>query len=670
MPERFEDWDGLWIRGCKSDADPGTLARGYYWLAINMLNEGGVLTARPGHRCIIKLPPGNLQGGALFRPKAGLEEMVVVIAGHAYVSPWPFESWTLLDHIHFVEHAKQVFFELAEQSAERITEDLDSAIQIITPKSMLLMQDGGLSPCGWYDGSDNGQLRDHPYQTPAGGPMKWIGDRLWVGVGNAVYASDISNPLSFRELIYLGGVGAFTFASEVTALAATPGLETRQLMVFTENECSILLANIRARESWADTENMQQQIFAVGCPSQRSVVEHFGNISWVSAQGYMTFDAATQAKLKARIPIRDAELRVSKMELHEDLSLVAAGAYQKYLALSVPYADLYNKHTWVLNNASFESMVDDSGPSWAGIWLGTRPVQWVYGTIAGAERIFHFSADEDGQNRLWESFLSQRLDNGCPFPWYVLTRGFFGLTSEARKPLGADCQFCYADMAITGIEEDLNLAVFYAGGMRGAFKRIANRLYKAERGNLQSGREYTATTEVFAYKPQSRRGRTEDARGLDGETESGSCPIERDLTEDVDESFQLLIAGYGPATLRWVRAHVTVEPDDYDGDPSACSEETGVKALRFDGAGATGETTEEVDAALEAELIYFFESNKSEAVVDGDFSSVGVGYAQTIISQAAADRAASIYATKQADRDIQGQKPNILSQGKGFDEAV
>lgn len=668
--QRFEDWDGLWIRGCKSDADPGTLARGYYWMAVNMLNEGGVLTARPGHRCIVKLPPGNLQGAALFRPKVGLEEMVVVIEGHVYVSPWPFEVWTLLDAIQFVPHAKQIYFELAEQSAERITQDLDSAIQIIEPKSVLMMQDGGFSPCGWYNGSDNGQLRDYPYQTPAGGPMKWIGDRLWVGVGNSVYASDISNPFSFRELIYLGGVGAFTFPTEVTALAATPGLETKQLMVFTEHDCSILLANVRARDTWPQIENMQQQVFAVGCPSQRSVVEHFGNISWLSQQGFTTFDAATQAKLKMRIPIRDSELRVSKIDLHEDMSLCAAGAFQKYIAMSVPYADLYNKHTWVLNNASFESMVDDSGPSWAGIWLGTRPVQWVYGVVAGTERIYHVSADEDGQNRLWESFLPQRLDNGCPFPWYVMTRGFFGLTSETKKPLGADCKFCYADVALTGVEEDLNLAIYYAGGMRGAFKRVANRLFKVERGNLQSGREYTATTGVFAYKPQSRRARTEDARGLEDEEETGSCPIERDKTEEIDESFQLLVAGYGPATIRWIRTLVTEEAEDYDGAADACEDETGVKVLRFDGAGATGETVEETDAALESEPIYFFESNQTETVTDGEFSSVGVGHAQTIISQACADRAARIYAQKQADRDVQGQKPPVLSQGKGFDETV
>lgn len=665
---RIEDFDALWLKGCKSDTDPGVLPRGYFWLAVNMLNEAGVLTCRPGMRCVVKLPEGKLQGGALFRPKVGLEEMVVVVDGHVYVSPYPFTSWRMLDNLHFLPHAKQIYFCLTEQSVQRITTDLESALEVIEPKAVLIMQDGGNTAPAWYDGSNSGHLRDFPFQTPAGGPMRWVGDRLWVGVGSNVYASDIANPLSFRELVYLGGVGAFTFPGEVTALAITPSLEVRQLLVFTEFNCSLLQANIRQRATWENTEGFQQEVFSIGCPSQRSVTEHFGGLTWMSNQGVMTLDTAVSTKHTARIPMRDSELHVSKIELHENLDLVAGGAYQKYVLMSVPAHDLFNKHTWVLNNASYESLSDTGGPSWSGYWLGTRPVEWIFGNIATTERCYHLSADEDDQNRLWECFLEERLDNGCPIPWLLITRGYFGLTSETQKRLGADCRFCYADLALTGIEEDLDLAVFYAGGMRGAFKKLLQKKIKVLRGVFRSGQNYDINTPIFAYKAQARRPRTEDARGQDADVDTGSCPIERDKNEDTDECFQLAVAGYGPATIRWIRALATDENDEYDGDPDACKDETKDSALRYDGAGA-----QDADiTALGAKLEHYFESSQTANVADdsGDFASVAVGFAQTIISQACADRVAGIVALKQADRDVQGQMPNILSYGKGFDETV
>lgn len=670
--DRFEDFDGLFIKGAKSDAEPGLIPRGYYWMAVNMLNVGGVLSCRPGYRCIVRLPEGKLQGAALFRPKVGLEEMLVVIEGHVYASLWPFQNWRMLTNLHFSPSAKQIYWSMTEQSARRLDDTLESAIEVIDPRAVIFMQDGGFTAPGWYDGSNSGHLRDHPFQTPIGSVMKWVGDRLWVADGANVYASDISNPFSFREIIYLGGVGSFTFPSEVTAMAITPSLEVKQLLVFTESNCSLLQANIRARDTWPNVENFQQEVFAIGCPSQRSVVEHVGGLAWMTQQGIVTFDTAVSTKHTARVPIRDSELHVSKMELHEDLSLVAGAAFQKYILMSVPAHDLYNKHTWVLNNASYESLNDTATPSWSGYWLGTRPVEWVYGTMATSERIYHVSADEDGQNRLWETFLEERLDNGCPIAWLFASRGYFGLTSETAKRMGQDCKFCYADVALTGIEEDLDLAVFFAGGMRGAYKPILQRRIKVARGCLRPGQEYSAQTDIFAFKPQTRKERTEDVRGQDDDVDTGSCPVERDVSEYIDESFQLLVAGHGPATIRWLRVLATIKNDDLDGEGTACTDETGENALRFDGAGVKANSLAEADAALAGRAIRWFESNQTASVTsdDGAFSSVAAGHAESIVSQAAADRVAQVIALKQADRDVQGQQPPILSYGKGFDETV
>jgi len=670
--DRLEDFDALFLRGSKSDGEPGMLSRGYYWMSVNMLNVGGVLSCRPGYRCIVRLPQGHLQGASLFRPKVGLEEMLVVIEGHVYAAVWPFTSWRLLTNLHFSPSAKQIYWSMTEQSARRLDDTLESAIEIIDPRATLFIQDGGFTAPGWYDGSNSGHLRDHPFQTPIGGVMRWVGDRLWVADGSNVFASDIADPFSFREIIYLGGVGSFSFQSEVTAMALTPSLEVRQLLVFTESNCSLLQANIRDRSAWPNTAGFQQEVFAIGCPSQRSIVEHVGGLTWMTQQGVVTLDTAVNTKHTARVPIRDSELHISKMELHEDISLVAGAAFQKFVLMSVPAHDLYNKHTWVLNNASYESLTDESGPSWSGYWMGTRPVEWVYGTMATTERIYHVSADEDGENRLWESFLEERLDNGCPIAWCFESRGYFGQTSEVQKRLGQDCKFCYADVKLAGIEEDLDLAVFYAGGLRGSYKPILQRRIKVARGCFRQGQEYSDQTDVFAYKPQVRKERTEDARGQSMDQETGSCPVEREKNEDTDDCFQLMVAGHGPATLCWLRVLATPEVDDFDGEGTACTNEEGERALRFDGAGAKTDTLAEADAALSGRAIRWFESNQTASVTsdDGVFSSVAVGHAESIVSQAAADRVAQVIATKQADRDVQGQQPAILSYGKGFDETV
>jgi len=207
--ERLLDFDGTFFRGAKSDSDPGQTPLGYYWSGMNLINVGGVLSCRPGYRCIVQFPAGNLQGATIFRPLVGLEQLVVAIDGVIYAADWPFKDFHILPNVQMVPHAKQVFWSLTIQAAHRITDDFASAIEVIPPRAVLFIQDGGLSAPAWYDGSNSGHVRDKAFETPAGGPMEWVGDRLWVAVDTKVFASDIANPVSFREQIYLGGVPGY-----------------------------------------------------------------------------------------------------------------------------------------------------------------------------------------------------------------------------------------------------------------------------------------------------------------------------------------------------------------------------------------------------------------------------------------------------------------------------
>jgi hypothetical protein len=385
---------------------------------------------------------------------------------------------------------------------------------------------------------------------------------------------------------------------------------------------------------------------------------------WFSPGGVVWFDPATSGKITARLPLRDNEMLLSKSRLSGDLSLVAAAAYGQFLLMSVPHEDIYNKQTWVLNGASIETLTDDSGPAWCGYWLGTRPVEWVYGLIAGQERIFHVSADEDGENRLWECFTPDRLDNGCPITWSVETRGYFGQTAKVEKKLpGSDCRMGWADVAMVGIEEDLDLGIFYAGGVRGAYKHVLAKRISVQKGSVNSGQEITATTQMFGFKAQSRKIRSEDANQQSVTEDTGSCPVESDKNENLDENFQLLIVGHGPATIRWIRVFGFTSPEDLSGEPQACLNETPINAIRFDGEGVAMTDLAAVIEDLGVRPIRRYTANKTAILSDQGFIEVGVGFAESIVSQDAADRVAEVIATKMADSKLGMDLPLILSGG-------
>lgn len=660
-------FDALWYGGMKSDCDPSLLPPSMYWLGYNVVNEGGTISTRPGYRCIVDLPAGKLQGITIFRPSNGIEQLVVAVNGRIYVSSYPFATWRLLDNVLFTEHARQIFWVQTEQSVQRLTaNDLGSASEVIPTKRVLFMQDGGATAPAFYDGTLSGHIRDNLFETPTGGPMAWLGDRLWVAKGSHVFASDISNPFSFREQIYLGGTAAFTFATDVTALASTPGSESPQLLVFTEHNTSLVRANIRERDAWPTTTDMQREIFKVGATGQRGVISHYGQLAWFSNNGVVFFDSASQANVLSRLPIRDSEMSFSKNGLGDDLSLVAGSAHGKYLVFSVPFEDLHNRHTWVLNGASFETLKDDSGPSWASIWTGTRPVEWASGPVAGAERAYYVSVDYDGTNRLWEAFLPERLDNKCPITSAVFTRGYFGISPEgaADKPPGSDTSFSYADLALAGIEETLDIAVFYAGSLRGGFKNILAKRIEVMRGNMFWNRILTATSRLFAYKPQARTLRTQEAKHLPLATESGSCPPERLLTERNDDGFQLFIVWHGPATIRFIRAWGQPKPESQSGSGKACEDEQPYNVIKFDGAGASSTDLSEADAEALAHSMTVFTSNQTTTLTREGFTAVGVGHAESLINQQTADRVAFIIAEQSADTQLMRTIPPVLSRGK------
>jgi hypothetical protein len=429
-----------------------------------------------------------------------------------------------------------------------------------------------------------------------------------------------------------------------------------------------LQANIRDRTLWPTTDGFQIEVLQTGAVGQRGVVNHFGELAWFSAQGIVVFDFATAGKLSTRLPIRDNEMLISKSRISDNLDLVALGTFGQFLLASVPSGDFYNKHTWCLNNVAQETLTNASAPSWCSVWLGTRPVQWVSGVISGVERIYHVSVDEDGNNRLWEAFTPDRLDNGCPITWAVESRGYFGPTSQAGKIPGTNCRYQFSDVALSGISQDLNLGVFYAGGLRGEYKPVLAKKISVSSGSLAFDRPLIATTAIFEFKPQERVNRTQDANQQPTDIETGSCPVESPDLEGIDNSFQVLVVGQGPATIRWIRSFALSVPEVITGEPQACIDEVPYNTVRFDGAGVHGDNILQVTEELAARNIQHFDAVKTAVVSSQGVSAVGVGVAESIISQAAADRVANIIATRMAETEVALTLPPVLSLGEGFDE--
>ncbi len=661
---RIIDHDNTFFSGVKSDSDPSQIPLGYFWMGVNVLNVGGTVSCRPGYRCLATLPDGNLQGGFIFRPEEGIEQVIAVVDGKVYVADWPFSTFRQLVGLQFSPYARQVYWSQAIQSAERLGSGPAPAIRAITPKSVILIQDGGLTAPAWYDGSNYSHQSGEHYGIPAGGDMAWVGDRLWVARNHQLFASDISNPFSFREVTYLGGQVSFFFRSDITALVVTPSTESPQLMVFTDSNGSIIQANIRDRSAWTTTPNFQEEVIGVGCLSSRSAIAHYGRLVWYSPAGIAFYDPALSGKITTRLPVRDNEMLISKATIGDDLSQVAVGAFGQFLLVSVPAEDSYNRHTWVLNHASLTTLSDDSGPSWSGYWLGTRPVEWMFGQVANTERIFHVSVDFDGKNRLWECFIPDRLDNKCPITWGIFTRGYFGATAAIQeKPPGTRCRLAWVDLAFTGIEEDLNLGVFYAGGTRGAFRQMMNRLISVQKGSLAYNQSLDSNTLIYAFKPQSRTLRTEDANQQVSDTEQGACGVETGDNDNVDRSFQLLIVGHGPATLRWIRPFAFLVPEDMSGDATACENEDPYKAVRFDGVGTDQSAYSDAAADLAARALADYTSTKTKIVIQDEFEAVGVGFSESVVSQEAADRVAEIIAVKMAENELSVMLPPITSIG-------
>lgn len=652
---RIVDGDASFWPGMESVSDPVQLPPGAYARGMNVVNRGGIIQTRPGYRCKLTYPEGLAQGLAVFRPAVGPEEILAAVAGKIYRSAFPFDSYTQLPGIQFSPIARQVYFQQVEQN---VRQNPDGSLSLIPARRIMVMQDGALTAPATYDGTTS----EHTSTIPLGGPMAFIGDRLWVARDIYLFPSDIFNPLAFTDFLFFATVEALVFSSAITALTTTPSTDNPALVVFTEDNTSFVQANIRDRAIWINVENFQKVVLpTIGCISPRSPVKIYGFLWWYSRWGLVNLDSSNAARISSKLPYRDNEMLHSKGRLAEDLSNLATGFYENYLLVSAPYVELRNRHTWCLDNSPQSNLNQIAPPVWNSFWTGTRPVEWVSGTFGGKSGIYYLSEDYDCENRLWEAFTPDRQDNKCPITCYVETRGYI-----ASNPL-VNKEFRYSKAYLGEISGVLDAAIFWAGSARGKFKRILTQRFIATRGCFRPGMRITMGTKLFALKKQSREAKTQDGREiLEGENQS-SCDVESPNAEFIDEAFQLLIVWSGPAAVRGIR--VFMDPTRNPELSGSCPEdETEENLVRFDGASAEGDF-EDAYAVLESDVNVFTSRRVETITVDG-FTAIGTGIGESIISQQDADKQATSMGRRIAARTLERTMLPIVSQGEIFGNDV
>jgi hypothetical protein len=556
----------FYIAGMNSSDDPMFLNDRAYFSAMNVVNRGGIVKVRPGYLAMFDLPDGNLQGACYYRPLESAPFIVFAVEGIIYVSKAPFISYAPLPNIEFFHGAKFVYWQVATKSVEQDSEGVPIPID---PVRLLVMQDGGYTRAAYWDGSTARHLDPTDDETPLGGPMAWSGDRLWVARGNRLFAGDINDPLKFTEDTYLAEASSFFMVEPITSMAEIPGLATPQLAVFTATNSQVFQSGIRDRSLWSTQVSppFQSNLFpSVGCVAHRSLISQYGLLWWQTSTGLTNFNAAGQARVSSVLAPQDIEMAVSKGNMSPGIDRMASAAMENYGLFSVPSGSKWNQHTWVMDKAVIAGLGKDTLSTWNSFWTGTYPVEWAVGPVDNVQRIFHVSKDDDGKNRLWETFISDRQDNQSPITCYVETKTHIDF---GEKATGLDLKrFKFAEVTFCEIKGEVSGTIYWAG-THGRYKKISDFVFEAEIGELQMGVDVEEGDPIYGYATQSRTIRTPELDPLKvaGST-CTSCGTEGPRADHIDVGFSLLIVWSGRAALRSYRIFADSEPEKSVGECS------------------------------------------------------------------------------------------------------
>jgi hypothetical protein len=588
---RIEKVTAGWIHGVNSVRNPWNLPADQLKWGVNVTVRGGIVQTRPGQGMKLSLPPGNLQGGCFFasnkQAKAAstsvssgttstvsatiynydgttsfeeeLPYILFAVGGSVYFSPFPLvqpKDWNdyKLTNISLSPDVKEVVFCVATQTASL---SAGGDVTVTPSNRVVIIQDGVSAPAYW-DGSDKRGGQES--KIPVGYWMSFSGNRLWVAARNIVFASDIGNPFSWIERTEGAGRGDFSFPRTITAMVDYIGQDNdTKLIVFTDRSTYSLSSGILDRSLWASTANFQKTLYAtIGCVAGKSVAFQAGLMWWYSRGGLVNANVASGAYVSSQSLYKDVEMARAKRYMPSNVSSICATSFENYLLYSIPYLEALPSATMVLDYAAASELNQSEVPAWAGVWNGTRPIEWVSGTVGQQPRLFHFSVDyvptNDGSyNHLWESFLPERVDSYLQInPDGSTTTKYSRIYGQAETALMGDGmdlkQIKYAELDCSQIGGTVDLRVSYRGS-KGAYQPILNTRFLAVTDEYQFDKTPQAEkiAEYGILRTQHRRVSTESVQRLD----VSSC--ETRYSSDVDKAFSLLVEWCGELGLEAVR---------------------------------------------------------------------------------------------------------------------
>ncbi len=622
-----DDYFGL---GADQFTTAQKIAIGKFVSSENTICRGGVVQTRPGSNTVATLPDGVLQGMTLFKPASGIPHIVAAVAGKIYVSPYPFTSFRELDGVQFGISSQYVAWAVCLKSTD-YTDDGELYF-LDNPYSVLIMQDGRTRAAYW-DGTTAAHLNPTPSggtvtlpgydETPLGLWMCWANNRLWVSRNNQVFASDIGNPMKFTEAQYLNEGRAFYLPENCNGIAATT--DQQGIVCFTEQTGTFLQSSIQDRTLWLSTPGFQKDILpSTGCVAPRSIVAQYGMLWWYSSRGLINQDDALRANITSRLNIQDNPMYGTKSGMCFNLSGVCGASYENMLLESVPYGDVYNTRTMVLD----QTPVGDNNVNmnaWASYWTGWRPVEWATGVVNGEERVFMASVDYDGRNRIWEVGSQNKTDNGVAITCNLVTREhLFG--NRDNKILN------YVEAELSNVRGDVSFMIS-AAAVRGGWQIIGAKEIVATYGQVYEDSKYGDG--YHQISGSSEQTRVLKSQNYSISNECNKTCVESDTASGmIDKAFSIMFTWSGIAGIYAYRIFVRPDTNYYSG---GCSENEHAPRL----------TNESGCGALE----YFsttspftvYSSTYTYQQIDQE-TALPVSYQATqtsIISQADADRKAA-----------------------------
>jgi hypothetical protein len=565
--------DGQWTGGVDSLLYPTDLAPNTYAWGVNTINRGGVAQTRPAKRRVKSFCGRHAQGHFWVRTIDDRNYEMVAIDGKIYWAPYPFTDWTQLDGVTFRSDARRIWFVNGEQAIEY---DSNNFIKVLPqPKNIVLMQDGVSSPCYWDTSDFSSGVVDKNYVTgspvkpiPIGTAMVWQDNRVWVAVGNLVFASDLLYPQSFQEETYLAEQTGFRFPRAVVNLWCAP---FQGVIVFTESSMHTLQSYIQDRTQWQTTQGFQTDVnLEIGLIAPWGIAYLHGMIWFLTARGLISFDRALTQNLTTVILTADGEMQRSKYLAAADITGACLGVFENVLMVGWPASYPLNRHTWIMDAGIAEKLNNTAGMCWSGVWVGSYPVQFTSPIVKGTQHNYELAYSsgylllQDGESpspqpetdlppqayiHLYENYMPNQISEvetsiACSFE----TRAFVLATDDYYR-------FVFAEIMLVNLKGIVPIQVFVTG-LGGNYQPLFSTTLRADIGpwgnpDALTKLYYVAqgrTTEFENYRRQVRHLRTQEFVVHESPDEAACTEIGR--LDGIDKGFQIMIQWQGRLGIR------------------------------------------------------------------------------------------------------------------------